>query len=345
MTDTALSTEDGRPALRIARTLRHPVAKVWRALTEPSELNQWFPFEVETALAVGAEVRFVDKHGGPTGTGTITELDPPRLLGYSWEGDHLRWELSPAAGGSLLVLTHTVADRFGAASFASGWHACLDGLESVLADRPVGPPGDLDAAHEHWLAELGLADAVVTDGPDGWRVRFERQLVRPADLAWRELVATGPTPSEGGPDSGAGGSASAVSGPGSEAGRASPEPAVGGALPEPAVGGALPGPAVGDPVPAGALIGQPGGPRNADLTAGRITELVPAEVLAYSWFAEGASTGQVRWELGQGTGHGARLILTLTGPPEPAAARTAALTGAQQRIATLATALRHTPRP
>jgi len=294
VTDTTLCTEDGRPTLRIERALRHPVAKVWRALTEPSQLNQWFPFEVETALAVGAEMRFVDKRGGPAGIGTITELDPPRLIGYTWAGDHLRWELSPTPGGSLLVLTHTIADRFGAASFASGWHVCLDGLESVLVDRPVAPPGDMDAAHERWLSELGLADAEVTDGPGGWRVRFERQLVRPADLAWHELVA---------PDSVA--------------------------------------PAVGGTVPEGALIDLP----DADPDAWRVTELVPAEVLAYSWPGEGAATGQVRWELSQGTGHGARLVLTLTGPSEPASARKAAQTGAEQRIATLAAALRNTPRP
>jgi len=300
VTGTTRYTEDGRPAVRVERALRHPVVKVWRALTEPSQLNQWFPFDVETALAVGAEVRFVDRHGGPSGTGTITELDPPRLLAYSWESDHLRWELRSAAGGSLLVLTHTVVDRFGAASFASGWHACLDGLESVLLGRPVGPPGDMDAAHEHWLAEFGLAEPEVTDGPDGWRIRFERQLVRPADLAWRELVAGGS---------------------------------------EPVVGG---------PVPAGALIVQSSDSRAADritdLTADRITELAPAKVLAYAWLAEGTPAGQIRWELGEGTGHGARLVLTVAGRPDRSAARATAQTGAQQRIATLAAALRNTSR-
>ena len=45
MTGTTRYTEDGRPAVRIERALRHPVAKVWRALTEPSQLNQWFPFD------------------------------------------------------------------------------------------------------------------------------------------------------------------------------------------------------------------------------------------------------------------------------------------------------------
>ena len=331
MTATTRYTDDGCPAVRIERALRHPVAKVWRALTEPSQLNQWFPFDVETTLAVGAEVRFVDRRGGPSGTGTITELDPPRLLAYSWESDHLRWELSPAAGGSLLVLTHTVVDRFGAASFASGWHACLDGLESVLLGRPVGPPGDIDAAHEHWLAEFGLAEPEVTDGPDGWRIRFERQLVRPADVAWRELVAAGPEgvsgPAVDGSEPVVGGSEPVVGGP---------EPVVGGS--EPVVGGSEP--VVGGSVPAGALIVD----RRDDLTAGRIIELEPAEVLVYPWLAEGSPAGEIRWELGEGTGHGARLVLTVTGAPARSAARATAQAGAQQRLTTLAAALRNTPR-
>jgi uncharacterized protein YndB with AHSA1/START domain len=42
MIDGTLETIDGRPALRIERRLAHTVARVWRAVTEPDELAQWF---------------------------------------------------------------------------------------------------------------------------------------------------------------------------------------------------------------------------------------------------------------------------------------------------------------
>lgn len=189
MTATSLRTEDGRAALRIERSLAHPPEKVWRALTEPSHLNQWFPFDVEPELAVGGTIRFEDKAGGPPTSGVITELQPPRVIAYSWGDDHLRWELLPAEAGCVLVLTHTVADLYGSASFATGWHACIDALEQVLAGRPVEVPVDMDARHERFIIELGLDRGVVTENEDGWRVRYERQLVRPAEVAWRVLVA------------------------------------------------------------------------------------------------------------------------------------------------------------
>jgi uncharacterized protein YndB with AHSA1/START domain len=37
-----LETVDDRPALRFERRLNHPVARVWRAVTEPDELERWF---------------------------------------------------------------------------------------------------------------------------------------------------------------------------------------------------------------------------------------------------------------------------------------------------------------
>lgn len=284
MTDTSLHADGDRTAIRIERRLGHPPEKVWRALTEPSHLNQWFPFDVEPELVVGGTVRFAEKGEGPASTGKITELDPPKVIAYTWEGDHLRWEVRPADGGSLLLLTHTVADRYGSASFAAGWHACIDGLLDVLAGRPVARPdrAAMDANHERFVGELGLDAGTVETTADGWRVRFERQLVRPAGVVWSALV---------GPDS----------------------------------------PAVGGPVPAGCAV--------AEFPAGPVVELRAGEALAYDWLAADAPAGRVRIELGQGTGHGARLVLTQTGPAERTGEREAAGKLWHDRIARLATEL------
>lgn len=287
MTETSLYTVDGRAALRIERALAHPPEKVWRALTEPSQLNQWFPFDVEPTLAVGGTVRFSDRAGGPLTTGVITDLEPPKLLAYTWETDHLRWELSPTATGCALVLTHTGHDRYGTASFAAGWHACIDWLDAVLAGRPTKQPDNMDGTHERFVAELGLDQGEVIEVQEGWRVRFERQLVRPAAQAWRALV---------GDD-------------------------------EPTVGG---------PVPAGAVV--------AGFEAGTVTDVVPGTSLAYEWLADGAPAGQVHWELGGGTGHGARVVLTHTGPVAPRHDRMTAPSACHDRIKDLAADLASTPK-
>jgi uncharacterized protein YndB with AHSA1/START domain len=109
---------DGRFALRFERRLRHPVGKVWRALTEQSDLASWFPVHVlEFATAPGARLRFdltaeaKRRYGIPldqdtVSEGSITRADPPRLLEYEWAGEVLRWELTPdSSGGCVLVFT------------------------------------------------------------------------------------------------------------------------------------------------------------------------------------------------------------------------------------------------
>ena len=44
---------DGRPALCFERRLSHPIERVWRAITEPAELAQWFVSEVPWTPRVG----------------------------------------------------------------------------------------------------------------------------------------------------------------------------------------------------------------------------------------------------------------------------------------------------
>ncbi len=60
-----LRTEGGRNILRIQRRLAHPPEKVWRALTDPADLVQWFPAEVRLDLRPGGE--FFTLMNGPNG--------------------------------------------------------------------------------------------------------------------------------------------------------------------------------------------------------------------------------------------------------------------------------------
>lgn len=249
----ALHTTDGRSVLRMERRFAHPPEKVWRYLVEPERLGHWFPTSMTVELRAGGAVEF-----GFGDAGTVTELDPPRLLAHTWGTDHLRWELTPQDGGTLLVLVHDFDDRAGAPSFAAGWHTCLAALDLALAGRPGEDPGlDHAVLHERYVRELGLDTAAAEPVPDGWRVRFERQLTRPADVVWAGLAAAPPWPGAG-----------------------------------------------------PALVRE------------------EPTVLEHE-----AADGRVRWELGEGTGMGARLVLTWTGTD--AAQRDAALEQAPRRVAEL----------
>ncbi|MFB6719428.1 SRPBCC family protein [Kribbella sp. NPDC056345] len=187
MANETLRTIEGRSVLRMERHLRHPAEKVWRALTDPDELVHWFPASVQLEPRIGSRVEYV-MDGEPGGDGEVLEFDPPRVFAITWSGEVLRWELLPAEDGCLLVLSHTFDDHFGAASFGSGWTLCLDALDLRLLGKPIDIEPDTGVLHDRFVERLNLNQGTAEETPDGWTVRFERQLTRPAETV-RPLLA------------------------------------------------------------------------------------------------------------------------------------------------------------
>jgi uncharacterized protein YndB with AHSA1/START domain len=267
-----LRTVDGRSVLRMERRLAHPPEKVWRALTEPDRLADWFPSSVRVDLRVGGEITF---DFPPDTPGVVTELDPPRVFAYTWNGDLLHWEVQPAAGGSLLVLNHTFNDHYGAPSFAAGWETCLSAMDASLAGDPAPAAEDMSERLEGYITAFGLDKGV----DDGSGVRFERQLSRPIPQAWAVL------------------------------------------------GGGQADDPVSDQVPPG-------------FTVKDFPPAAPVEMKAPHLLEYGTPSGRVRWELRDGTGQGARLVLTHTCPPED---RARALAAWRHHLQELGQRLLHTP--
>ncbi|WP_415949422.1 SRPBCC family protein [Streptomyces sp. KLOTTS4A1] len=254
-----LTTRDGRTALVMRRRFGRPPAAVWAAITEPPQLARWFPAEVSVEPKPGGTIGFgFPAEDGPGMTGRVTEADEPRVFAFEWGEDHLHWEITPEDEGTLLTLTHTFEDRFGGASFASGWHLCLTALGQVLDGEPVDVDSDRGDLHEAYLEQFDLGGGEI----EGGTVRFERQLLRPAAAVWAELTG----------DSTA---------------------SVGSAVPH------------GFTAPA--------------YEEGTVTEAREPELLAYRTPAGNV----IRWSLGQGTGHGARLVLTVEQRADPGRARDA----------------------
>ena len=133
---------DGRPALRFERSLPHPPDEVWRAITDPAEIRDWFPAAVDYEPRVGARMsfRFDDPDAPPT-EGEVTELDPPRLFAFDWGEEQLRFELEPAGDGCRLLFTHFLSERIQAARDAAGWEMCLAELDRLLASEAAEAPG------------------------------------------------------------------------------------------------------------------------------------------------------------------------------------------------------------
>ena len=128
-----------RWTLVLVRDLRHPPAKVWKALTEPEHLREWAPFDADRSLgAVGTAM--LSTVGAPSPHVTETEVkraDAPKLLELNWGGQDIRWELeSLGGGGTRLTLWHNIDRRF-ISMGAAGWHICFDVLERALAGQPI----------------------------------------------------------------------------------------------------------------------------------------------------------------------------------------------------------------
>jgi uncharacterized protein YndB with AHSA1/START domain len=144
------------PGLTIEREIliEAPVEMVWRTITEPGQLTQWFADRVDLVIEPGARgyLEFGDQ-GGPV---VVETVDPPTRFSFRWNHPHGE---EPVAGNSMLVeftLTPQGAERTRlrvvesghesltwpdaekqryADEHQGGWGEFLDRLVTLLAKR------------------------------------------------------------------------------------------------------------------------------------------------------------------------------------------------------------------
>jgi uncharacterized protein YndB with AHSA1/START domain len=124
----------------------YPPERVWRALTEPEALAQW-AMENDFKPIVGHKFQFRAKPQ-PGWRGIVDcevlEVDPPRRLSYSWQGDPsyrttiVTFILEPVAGGTRLRFEHTgfrgLGGFFLKLILGSGWKGMIaQSLPAVIA--------------------------------------------------------------------------------------------------------------------------------------------------------------------------------------------------------------------
>ncbi|MFJ8913511.1 SRPBCC family protein [Amycolatopsis sp. NPDC102389] len=191
-----LETVGERPALRIERRLAHRPERVWRAITEPSELAKWFPAAVTVDLRPGGTIEFTFEGEETPTVGEVLEADEPRVFAFSWNDDVLRWEITPEGDGSRLLFTHTFGRgepaiaRIAAGRTAAGWDSCLVALAALLDGEDHEPPRDWVGPIEAYTEEFGLAEGEVLETGDGKVIRFRRDLIwKPLDEVWALLAS------------------------------------------------------------------------------------------------------------------------------------------------------------
>lgn len=135
--------------VKMERLLPGPAERAWAYLTESDKRAQWLAGG-EFDLRVGGSIKLefdnsrlpndeegLKKHPG-TGihafTGTITRLEPNRVLAHTWMwGDReteVTYELTPRGKDVLLTIVHRRLDRDVAKNVTGGW----DVHSGILAD-------------------------------------------------------------------------------------------------------------------------------------------------------------------------------------------------------------------
>jgi uncharacterized protein YndB with AHSA1/START domain len=131
-----------------------PAEVVWRTITEPGQMSQWFADRVDLVVEPGARgfMQFGDQ-GGPV---VVEVVDPPVRFSFRWnyprgkepvagnsmlveftltpEGDERTRLRVTESGHELLTWTDTEKQRY-ADEHQGGWGEFLDRLTTLLAKR------------------------------------------------------------------------------------------------------------------------------------------------------------------------------------------------------------------
>lgn len=129
--------------------LRHPVGRVWAALTTPEGLSRWFGSVAEIDLRPGGRAFFRWDDLDVETVATVETVDPPHRFSFWWPIEGLpqhdaprtlvEFTLEPVTDGTRLHLTETgfaqAADDVARSAHqenSHGWNAELADLESYL---------------------------------------------------------------------------------------------------------------------------------------------------------------------------------------------------------------------
>jgi uncharacterized protein YndB with AHSA1/START domain len=137
VTDFGTVRRDGDfGAVRFERLYAVSPEQLWDAWTSPARISRWLGATLTGRLTVGATAMLVwgDDPDSQVEL-VVNELKPPELLEWEWRinGERptvLRVELSPAPGGTLLVLDHSGLPSSMFPGLSAGWHDFLDVLGS-----------------------------------------------------------------------------------------------------------------------------------------------------------------------------------------------------------------------
>ncbi len=165
-----LHETDGVPTIRLTRRLPHSPERVWKAVTDPAEMEGWFVAPVPWTPVPGETFEAAGQ------SGRITELDPPRVIAWEWGQERYRIDIEPAEGGCVLTFHHVFTTEYGPGEqHAAGWEIYFGRLDTHL----FGGFADELEAHTQCVSDEFVGRPAV---------RFHRRLDAPAERVWRAVT-------------------------------------------------------------------------------------------------------------------------------------------------------------
>jgi uncharacterized protein YndB with AHSA1/START domain len=135
-------------ALKTTIAFDEPIAKVWKGLTDPALVKKYFfGTNLKSDFKKGSRITFSGEWEGKTyeDGGTILEIEPPKLLKYTyWSSmsgtedkpenyNNITYELHEKEGTTALVITQDgVKNEEALKHSEQNWQSVFDGLKKLL---------------------------------------------------------------------------------------------------------------------------------------------------------------------------------------------------------------------
>lgn len=132
------------PPIVLAQTINESIATLWRALTDPKQMKQWFFENLKTfEPKVGFETKFIVENEGRIfpHLWKLTEVVPLKKITYNWRyegyaGDSfVTFELFDQGKSTKLMLTHTVTEDFPSIIPEFTRENCIEGWDYFINQR------------------------------------------------------------------------------------------------------------------------------------------------------------------------------------------------------------------
>ncbi len=134
--------------LKTTITFNEPIEKVWKGLTDPALVKQYFfGTNLSSDFKKGSRITFSGEWEGKTYSdgGVILEIEPPKLLKYTyWSSmsgtedkpenyNNITYELHENEGVTVLVITQDgVKNQQALEHSEQNWKSVFDGLKNIL---------------------------------------------------------------------------------------------------------------------------------------------------------------------------------------------------------------------